>query len=65
MRRPALYLLTQDGRTFEKAQHVGIEVVFSCDVGDEKSNAVINLTGSTQINRGAPVRISSFRLAMP
>jgi hypothetical protein len=42
----------------------GIEVVFSCDVGDEKSNAVIKLSG-TQINRGAPVRISSFRLAMP
>jgi hypothetical protein len=33
-------------------------------VGDEKSDAVIKLTGTT-INRGAPVRISSFRLAMP
>jgi hypothetical protein len=38
--------------------------VFSCDVGDEKSDAVIKLAG-TKIHRGAPVRISSFRLAMP
>jgi hypothetical protein len=38
--------------------------VFSCDVGDEKSDAVIKLT-PTQIYRGAPVRIGSFRLSMP
>jgi hypothetical protein len=42
----------------------GITPILSCDVGDEKSNAVIKLSG-TQINRGAPVRINSFRLAMP
>jgi len=38
--------------------------VFSCDVGDEKSNAVIKLN-TTKIYRGSPVRISSFRLMMP
>ena len=38
--------------------------IFSCDVGDENSDAVIRLT-SMQINRGAPVLINSFRLGMP
>ena len=38
--------------------------IFSCDAGDENSDAVVKLT-STQINRGAPVLINSFRLAMP
>jgi hypothetical protein len=38
--------------------------IFSCDVGDENSDAVIRLT-SLQINRGAPVLINSFRLGMP
>jgi hypothetical protein len=38
--------------------------IFSCDVGDENNDAVVKL-GPTQINRGAPVRIDSFRLAMP
>jgi hypothetical protein len=38
--------------------------VFSCDVGDESSDAVIKV-GTTQITRGAPVRLNSFRLLMP
>lgn len=38
--------------------------IFSCDCGDENSDAVIKLT-SIQINRGAPVLINSFRLGMP
>ncbi len=38
--------------------------VFSCDVGDENSDAVIKLTGTTKIFRGQSVRLSSFRLAM-
>ena len=38
--------------------------IFSCDVGDENSDAVIRLT-SLQISRGAPVLINSFRLGMP
>lgn len=38
--------------------------VFSCDVGDENSDAVIKLN-TTKIFRGGPVRLKSFRLAMP
>ena len=38
--------------------------VFSCDVGDENSDAVIMLDG-VQIRRGAPVLLKSFRLVMP
>jgi hypothetical protein len=37
--------------------------VFSCDVGDEQSDAVIRLN-STTIRRDYPVRLTSFRLAM-
>jgi hypothetical protein len=37
--------------------------VFSCDVGDEKSDAVIKLN-TTRIYRNGPVRITSFRLGM-
>jgi hypothetical protein len=39
--------------------------VFTCDVGGENSDAVIKLTPGALITPGAPVRISSFRLAMP
>jgi hypothetical protein len=38
--------------------------VFSCDVGDENSDAVVKLN-PVQITRGAPVRLNSFRLSMP
>ncbi len=38
--------------------------VFSCDVGDEKSDAVIKLN-TTKIYRNGPVRLTSFRLGMP
>jgi hypothetical protein len=38
--------------------------VFNCDVGDENSIAVIKLN-TTKIYRGGPVRIKSFKLAMP
>ena len=38
--------------------------IFSCDVGDENSDAVIKLN-TTKIYRGGPVRLKSFRLAMP
>lgn len=38
--------------------------VFSCDVGDENSDAVIKLNPA-QITRGAPVQLRSFRLMMP
>ena len=38
--------------------------VFSCDVGNENSDAVIKLN-PVQITRGAPVQLRSFRLAMP
>lgn len=41
----------------------GVEI-FSCDVGDENSDAVIRLN-TTSIYRGGPVRIRSFTLAMP
>ena len=39
--------------------------IFSCDVGDENSDAVIKLVGTTTIHRGQPVGLSSFRLVMP
>lgn len=38
--------------------------VFSCDVGDENSDAVVKLN-PVQITRGAPVQLRSFRLVMP
>ena len=38
--------------------------VFSYDVGDENSDAVIKLN-TTKIYRGGPVRLKSFRLVMP
>jgi hypothetical protein len=38
--------------------------VFSCDVGDDRSDAVIKLN-TTKIFRGGPVRLTSFKLAMP
>jgi hypothetical protein len=38
--------------------------VFSCDCGDANSDATIKLT-PVEIVAGAPVSISSFRLAMP
>jgi hypothetical protein len=41
----------------------GSEVLL-CDVGDENSDATIKLTPQL-ITRGAPVRIDSFKLAMP
>lgn len=40
------------------------EDVFACDCGDRDSDAVIKLT-PVVFTRGAPVRIDSFRLAMP
>lgn len=42
----------------------GSEVIFSCDVGDEGSDAVVKLN-TTKIYRGGPVRLRSFRLVMP
>jgi hypothetical protein len=38
--------------------------VFSCDCGDANSDATIRLSPVT-ITRGSPVRIDSFRIAMP
>lgn len=38
--------------------------VFSCDVGDANSDAVVKLN-PVQITRGAPVQLRSFRLVMP
>jgi hypothetical protein len=38
--------------------------IFSCDVGDENSDAVIKLN-TTRIFRNSPVRLHSFRLVMP
>jgi hypothetical protein len=40
------------------------EEIFSCDVGDPKSDAVVKLN-MTKIVPGGPIRISSFTLAMP
>lgn len=40
----------------------GLEL-FTCDVGDEKSDAVIKLN-TTKIFRGGPVRLKSFTLKM-
>jgi hypothetical protein len=37
--------------------------ILSCDVGDEKSDAVVKLN-TTRIYRNGPVRITSFRLGM-
>jgi hypothetical protein len=39
--------------------------VLACDVGDENSDAVVKLTGTTMIYRGQTVRLNSFRLVMP
>jgi hypothetical protein len=38
--------------------------VLSCDCGDASSDATIKLT-PVLIARGAPVRLDSFRIAMP
>lgn len=38
--------------------------IMLCDVGDANSDAVVKLS-TTSINRGSPVRIDEFRLAMP
>jgi len=38
--------------------------IFSCDVGDADSDAVVTLN-TTRIYRGGPVRLQSFRLVMP
>ena len=38
--------------------------IFSCDVGDENSDAVVKLN-STKIERGGTVELRSFRLGMP
>jgi len=38
--------------------------IFSCDVGDADSDAVVTLN-TTRIARGGPVRLQSFRLVMP
>jgi hypothetical protein len=38
--------------------------ILSCDVGDQNSDAVIRLN-NTSIDRGVPIRIRSFTLAMP
>jgi hypothetical protein len=38
--------------------------IFSCDCGDEDSDAVIKLN-TIRIYRGGPVRLQSFRLVMP
>ena len=40
------------------------EEVLVCDVGDESSDAVIKLN-TTRIERGSPVQIGSFTIAMP
>jgi hypothetical protein len=40
------------------------EEIFSCDVGDLQSDAVIKLN-TTRITPDGPVRIDSFTLAMP
>lgn len=50
----------------ELAQIVAADgrVLLTCDVGDEDSDAVIKLN-TTKIFRGGPVRLKSFRLAMP
>jgi hypothetical protein len=40
------------------------DLIFSCDAGDENSEAVIQLN-TTRIYRGSPVRLKSFRLVMP
>jgi hypothetical protein len=47
------------------ARIVGIDgsEVLACDVGDEKSDAVIKLN-TTKIYRGGPVRLTSFVLKM-
>ena len=42
----------------------GFEIL-SCDVGDENSDAVIKLKGTTQMFPGQPVQLRSFRLVMP
>ena len=39
--------------------------IFSCDVGDDASDAVIKLIGTTKIYRGQKIGLDSFRLAMP
>lgn len=38
--------------------------ILACDVGDMNSDAVIKLN-TTKIFRGGPVRLTSFKLAMP
>lgn len=59
-------IAVQSGRAaFARAVGVGaVGEVFSCDVGLADSGAVIRLT-PTEITRGDPVSLSSFRLIMP
>jgi hypothetical protein len=49
--------------TAETARVLGADggEIFSCDVGDSHSDAVIKLN-TTRIFRGGPVRLTSFRL---
>lgn len=56
--------LAQGNATSARVVALDGSEVFACDVGDENSDAVIKLN-TTKIFRGGPVRIKSFRLAMP
>lgn len=56
--------LAQGNAQFARVLDAFGNEVFMCDVGDENSDAVVKLT-QTQIHRGAPVRLNSFRLMMP
>jgi len=56
--------LAQGNANFAHILGADGSIVFSCDVGDENSDAVIKLN-TTKIYRGGPVRLKSFRLVMP
>ena len=50
--------------TFARVLGADGSEVLTCDVGDEESDATIKLTPQ-KITAGVPVRIQSFKLAMP
>jgi hypothetical protein len=56
--------LAQGNASFARIVGSDGSEVFSCDVGDENSDAVIKLN-TTRIFRNSPVRIGSFSLVMP
>jgi hypothetical protein len=56
--------VSQGTATMARIRGANGREVFSCDVGDLNSDAVVKLN-TTKIYKGGPVRLTSFRLVMP